>query len=123
MDEDASFATLGSGSGAGNNNERVSQRYFSSNTERRLERSPIFHPTKDSHQLQDNDDEIDVKENIKKFISMVFKSRDKELNTLNTKVETLKMGLKRNNDQLHGLGDGLYDVMKTYSTTKRRKYG
>jgi hypothetical protein len=53
----------------------------------------------------------------------MFKSRDKELNNLKTKVEKLKIDLKRNNDQLHGLGDGLYDVMKTYSTTKRRKYG
>ncbi len=53
----------------------------------------------------------------------MFKSRDKELNNLKTKVKKLKIDLKRNNDQIHGLGDGLYDVMKTYSTTKRTKYG
>ncbi len=46
MDEDASFATLGSGSGAGNNNRRISQRYSLSNMERHLEQSPVFHPTK-----------------------------------------------------------------------------
>ncbi len=49
MDEDASFATLGSGSGAGNNNRRISQRYSSSNTERHLERCPVFCPTNNSH--------------------------------------------------------------------------
>jgi hypothetical protein len=42
MDEDASFATLGSGNSAGNNNRRIS----SSNTERHLEKSTVFCPTK-----------------------------------------------------------------------------
>ncbi len=56
------------------------------------------------------------------FTTNMLKSRDKELNTLKTNVKKLKIYLKRNNDQFHGLGDGLYDVMKTYSTTKRRKY-
>jgi hypothetical protein len=122
MNRDASEATPGSGSSAGNNSKRMSQRYFSSETERHLERSPVFHPTTDSHLLQDTDDKFNVEENIKTFITNMFKSRNKELNTLK-KVEKIKIDLKRNNDRLHGLGDGLYDVMKTYSTTKRRKYG
>ena len=53
----------------------------------------------------------------------MFKARDKEMNILKTKVEKLKMDLKRNHDHLDVLGDGLYDAMKTYSTTKRRKCG
>jgi hypothetical protein len=73
--------------------------------------------------LQDSDDELDVKERVKTFIIKMFKARDKEMNILKTKVEKLKMDLKRNHDHLDVLGNGLYDAMKTYSTTKRRKCG
>ncbi len=48
----------------------------------------------DSHLLQDTDDKFNVKENIKIFITTMFKSKDKELNTLKTKVEKLKIDLK-----------------------------
>ena len=91
--------------------------------ERRLERCPVFCPTNNSHPLQNSDDKLDVKERVKTFIIKMFKARDKEMNILKTKVEKLKMDLKRNHDHLDILGDGLYDAMKTYSTTKRRKCG
>ena len=88
MHKDAPVATLGSGSIAGNNSKRMSQRYILSGTEKHLERFPVLRPTMDSHLLQDTDDKFNVKENRKRFITKMFKSRDKESNTLKQRLKS-----------------------------------
>jgi hypothetical protein len=48
-----------------------------------------------------------------------FYRRDKEINTLKCKVDKLNKDcvvLTKNNDQLHGLSNGLRDVLKKYVT-------
>jgi hypothetical protein len=73
--------------------------------------------------LQDSDDELYVEERVQRLIIKMIKARDKEMNTLKTKVTKLKMDLKRNHDHLDVLGGSLYDVKETYSLTKRSKCG
>jgi hypothetical protein len=67
MHKDASVATLWSGSSAGNNSERMSQRYISSGTERCLKRFSVLYPTTNYHLLQDTDDKFNVKNIMKKI--------------------------------------------------------
>ncbi len=60
----------------------------------------------------------DTNESIKVFINKMFDRRDKEINTMNCKVDKLNKDcatLAKNNDQLHGLSYGLKNVLKKYS--------
>ncbi len=64
---------------------RMSQRYLTSNEKRHLKGSPIFH----SSVWNDYDDlqvEQRFDENVKQYIGEMFKTRDKELNRLKSKV-------------------------------------
>ncbi len=65
----------------------------------------------------------DIDGNIKVFINKMFNWRDKEINTLKPKVDKLNKDcalLTKNNDQLHGLSNGLRDVLKKYVTKEKK---
>ncbi len=65
----------------------------------------------------------DIDENIKVFINKMFHRRDKEINMLKCKVDKLNKDcviLTKNNDQLHGLSNGLRYVLKKYVTKEKK---
>jgi hypothetical protein len=65
----------------------------------------------------------DIDENITVFINKMFDKRDKEINTLKCKVDKLNKNcavLTKNNDQLHGVSNGLRDVLKKYVTKEKK---
>jgi len=75
------------------------------------------------HSVASTNDERGMNDNIKKIVKKLLKNRDKEVNALKrklTKLDNECSALKKNNEQILVLSDGLSNVLNKYITQHKR---
>jgi hypothetical protein len=75
------------------------------------------------HSVASTNDERGMNDNIEKIVKKLLKNRDKEVNALKrklTKLDNECSALKKNNEQILVLSDGLSNVLNKYITQHKR---